>query len=169
MNDRIEQIKARLDDATPGEWKRSKFIDSNTYIHWSKEEKAHADREERMTIRGAGFLGTPECNAIMRIARAQNDNDVDLVAHAPADIAYLLSSLAEANAEIAQLKAAHRWIPVEEKLPKDDEFVLVLRGKNLIDIARRKNVYGYAWFINCIPHDDITHWQPLPQPPENYK
>lgn len=73
--------------------------------------------------------------------------------------------LAAVTAERDAAIEAQRWIPVTERLPEDDVSVLTLRINGQIDIARRKNIYRYAWFINCIAHEDVTHWMPLLAPP----
>lgn len=55
-----------------------------------------------------------------------------------------------------------RWIPVTERLPKEMETVIVTDGKNV----------GYSFCVNDYGTLDfyspwnITHWMPLPQPPE---
>ncbi len=101
-----------------------------------------------------------------------------------------------AESEIRELKAALRWIPVGETLPdeKADTFrylvhrnIRHLRGERFdsyVDIAgyglrRNDNAptpEGWRWEIhfyeldmlvpcNCWI-DDVTHWMPLPNPPE---
>lgn len=67
------------------------------------------------------------------------------------------------------------WISVNDKLPPDNEFVLVY-------VYGQIKVYFYAvsddgqerchwWedeggsFHSDIADDDVTHWMPLPQPP----
>jgi hypothetical protein len=63
-----------------------------------------------------------------------------------------------------------RWIPVSEKLPEGNEWVLVLTTPN-----KAKHVMcwiGYEWrFSNgsigngYLLKEMVTHWQPLPAPP----
>lgn len=69
-------------------------------------------------------------------------------------------------ARIAELKAkVPRWIPVTEKIPPDQEEVLVLtRGKNGV-----RNVDKGYWAIDHFIHRgraQVTHWMPLPGWPE---
>ena len=58
-----------------------------------------------------------------------------------------------------------RWIPVTEKIPPDQEEVLVLtRSKNGV-----RNVDKGYWAIDHFIHRgraEVTHWMPLPEPPE---
>lgn len=69
-------------------------------------------------------------------------------------------------ARIAELEAkVPRWIPVTEKIPPDQEEVLVLtRSKNGV-----QNVDKGYWAIDHFIHRgraEVTHWMPLPGWPE---
>lgn len=75
------------------------------------------------------------------------------------DAATRIERLARENAE---LKEAQRWVPVSERLPED--------GVNVITVDK----YGRVSKCNCLKsyvtkygnYDNVTHWQPLPQPPK---
>lgn len=73
------------------------------------------------------------------------------------------ADLIEAQAaEIEKLKArVPRWIPVADKIPPDQEEVLVLtRSKNGV-----RNVDKGYWAIDHFIHrgrSEVTHWMPLP-------
>lgn len=72
-------------------------------------------------------------------------------------------------ARIAELEAkAPRWIPVTEKIPPDQEEVLVLtRSKNGV-----RNVDKGYWAIDHFIHRgcaQVTHWMPLPGWTEDVK
>ena len=72
-------------------------------------------------------------------------------------------------ARIAELEAkVPRWIPVTEKIPPDQEEVLVLtRSKNGV-----RNVDKGYWAIDHFIHRgraEVTHWMPLPGWPEDVK
>lgn len=87
--------------------------------------------------------------------------------------------LAEWLTELKELKAAdvqpvNRWISVKDRLPEECETVLIYapRTQNRYYIAMfymlndeikfATKIYGksYCWYA-----DDVTHWQPLPEPP----
>lgn len=61
------------------------------------------------------------------------------------------------------------WISVKDKLPEDDKLVLVYLTSNYFDLLKREK--------DCLWHDSygalecsdasITHWMPLPEPPED--
>lgn len=73
------------------------------------------------------------------------------------------------DARIAGLEAkVPRWIPVTEKIPPDQEEVLVLtRSKNGV-----RNVDKGYWAIDHFIHRgraQVTHWMPLPGWPEDVK
>ena len=91
---------------------------------------------------------------------------------------------------------SQRWISVDDRLPKDDEHVLLilhnLHGDNYTMCGYRTYShtqpieYGaHEWIIltpvspdgkisvpekcPCIPHYCVTHWMPLPEPPKAEK
>lgn len=83
MSDRVEEIRARLDAATPGPWGTDERYHGKVYCDDSLGSMV-ADTGSRYTI------------AITREKEAAN---ADLIAHAPADLAWCL-------AEIERLRAA---------------------------------------------------------------
>jgi len=78
----------------------------------------------------------------------------------------LASYIASLESENARLKDAQRWIPVSERLPEGDA-VLVYRerGKSNIDIDWTFIEGGREYWYNS-GLDNVTHWMPLPEPPE---
>lgn len=74
--------------------------------------------------------------------------------------------VSDALAYILQLEAqVPRWISVEEKLPEERAVVLVVREENLYG---REVTIGWTrcgkWELPI--GAKITHWMPLPEPPE---
>ena len=72
--------------------------------------------------------------------------------------------VAEAQ-QLAELRAAHRWIPVTERLPEKDVRVLVRladdsRLYTKIDTDRIHYDNWVRWGTY------VTHWMPLPEPPK---
>ena len=68
-----------------------------------------------------------------------------------------------------------RWIPVTERLPDSDDFVLVIASgivgnitlDNAIELAAFSEVEG--WILEMWPELEdpkVTHWMPLPEPPK---
>ena len=65
-----------------------------------------------------------------------------------------------------------QWIPVSERLPTDSKAVLVYapRNRNIFECFHRSDGYWEtASYTFGILHDEVTHWMPLPQPPEGKK
>lgn len=59
---------------------------------------------------------------------------------------------------------ADNWIRVEDRLPEERVSVLVCANR-----GHDKNIYisWYYWGESVwFPADIVTHWQPLPEPPE---
>lgn len=78
--------------------------------------------------------------------------------------------------ETSMAKPVNRWISVKDRLPNEGETVLIYapRTQNQYYIAMfytlrdeikfAMNIYGvsYCWYA-----EDVTHWQPLPQSPQD--
>ena len=75
-------------------------------------------------------------------------------------------------ARIAELEAAQRWIPVSERLPEDGETVFVIihdgfeRFENGNEVARLTYLGNGNWWSWGRERYVVTHWMPLPNPPE---
>ena len=73
---------------------------------------------------------------------------------------------------VHELEAAQRWIPVGERLPeKEDGYLTAYRTKDAIGaVTLRVYVGGGRWFDGNIDYEvspqNVTHWMPLPVPPE---
>ena len=82
--------------------------------------------------------------------------------NACAEISRLRKRIEELEAELAK----YRWIPVSERLPEGDA-VLVYRerGKSNIDIDWTFIEGGREYWYNS-GLDNVTHWMPLPEPPQ---
>lgn len=67
--------------------------------------------------------------------------------------------------ELSKLKEQQRWIPVTERLPEDDDDVLIMSSGSIS--MGYYSVYNEYWadYIN-VYYDDVTHWMPLPKAPK---
>lgn len=70
--------------------------------------------------------------------------------------------------ELAELREQTKWIPTSERLPEMGERVIVTEGKSVCEGKRERDLLkGYAWVtIDRFLLRNITHWIPLPHPPE---
>ena len=65
-----------------------------------------------------------------------------------------------------------RWIPVTERLPNNDDFVIVTVKDESGDSPYIYSDFGWyldragCWIVNTEQRTDITHWMPLPKPPK---
>lgn len=60
-----------------------------------------------------------------------------------------------------------KWISVKDRLPKDGECVIVYDTRE--DYIGMWEFSGVAWYnddYNPLSIDEVTHWMPLPEPPE---
>ena len=88
------------------------------------------------------------------------------------DLAYDVPALLDHIKELeSQLP---RWIPVKERLPEDSEKVLAcVRGLGMfalrfeLDGPETISPWGTGFYnIECVWVEGVTHWQPLPEEPE---
>ena len=97
----LTPIKNRLNRATPGPWRRSYFADKLRYKHWSAAEKQKANETERLTIRGPGVIGTPECNIVLRFLLA-SDEDIEFIADAYEDITDMVAEIEDLRNQLTE-------------------------------------------------------------------
>ncbi|HDT5625414.1 TPA: DUF551 domain-containing protein [Escherichia coli] len=60
------------------------------------------------------------------------------------------------------------WIPVSERMPEPYEYVLVTDGFDGCEVMR-VNTDGYWGPAKSLYPGSITHWMPLPEPPQEVK
>ena len=119
--------------------------------------------------------------AIMREAADRIANQSTYVAALQKEIEKLRGQnkqLREAAALVAKESAElleRRWIPVTERLPDYDDLVLVIAsGKpkeniTLDEAVELATLYSDNWCLETWPEwtgANVTHWMPLPEPPE---
>ncbi len=80
-----------------------------------------------------------------------------------------LDELEAIFARIAELEAKGEWVRVEDRLPERRKRVLITDGTHVVEAHRDKR--GGFWTGWTMLEDefleDVTHWQPLPEPPKN--
>lgn len=81
----------------------------------------------------------------------------------------------KALAEIDRLKAEREWISVKDRLPKEHlhrlEFVLVCKENGVVLEAKyntKTKEFLRRESFETLNHT-VTHWMPLPTPPDNSK
>ena len=78
------------------------------------------------------------------------------------------TEISEWLTELKELKAADRWISVDDKQPEQDEKVLVLtKDKDIMTMIYK--VIPFRWYkpkFGGFDKDYVTHWKPLPKPPK---
>ena len=111
---RLAEIEGRVQAATPGPWQRSVFMPPRSALKFYEQRLELVEKcrnLERRTIRGPGFVGKPECNPVLRVTEGETqEEDLTLIAHAPADLTYLLARVRELKAENEQLLTDLRYL-----------------------------------------------------------
>lgn len=65
---------------------------------------------------------------------------------------------------IAHGVTVQEWISVKDRLPEDDEIVIICTDENFIYAGE---LVGDTWFLdNDSWTATVTHWMPLPAPPK---
>ncbi|HAH1249969.1 TPA: DUF551 domain-containing protein [Escherichia coli] len=117
----------------------------------------------------------------------QQANAEFIAAANPATVLALLGELEAAKKRIAELEAEpvsqtcklnepsgnspvtpDGWIPVSERMPEPYEYVLVTDGFDGCEVMR-VNTDGYWGPAKSLYPGGITHWMPLPEPPQEVK
>lgn len=83
-----------------------------------------------------------------------------------------LNEFEESNAQKYLIEIAkHRWIPVEERLPENDNSVLMCSAAGGVDVGWWTGVRWVTGFSHADVAKNIIAWQPLPEPyrPERRK
>jgi hypothetical protein len=65
------------------------------------------------------------------------------------------------KAELARLQAERRWIPVSERLPEVGKWVIVWMPDKYDEVEYTHRMENGEW-----ADEGVTHWMPLPKPPE---
>lgn len=80
----------------------------------------------------------------------------------------LKKTIRDQRKRIAELEAAQRWIPVSERLPETYKPVLTvdMSEATQVPVPAFYNPDTECWSTHFKYDLWVTHWMPLPQPPE---
>lgn len=79
----------------------------------------------------------------------------------------IAKSLTE-SVELVRKLQSPSWIPVTERLPEENEEVLVV-AVNFFNKDDRWAAIDWLYCGTWQQHDIVTHWMPLPEPPKEEK
>ena len=74
---------------------------------------------------------------------------------------------------IRDLRERTRWIPVSERLPEYGKAVLIMTTTSVLPRIGRHSPTIPQWattdllYYHDISYSEVTHWMPLPEPPES--
>lgn len=110
-----------------------------------------------------------------RLLKANSGNAGYALMDACEQIAALTSQVDALTAEIAAMKEAQRWIPVEERLPEPGVPVLMWLHPRHIPGQAKEGTYmpvlnpdrpwRSTWDMSTYETGEITHWRPMPFAP----
>ena len=79
----------------------------------------------------------------------------------------IVERASKSESRIAELEAERRWIPVSERLPEAETRVLAATPTGYMEVDWRfSEPIIDCGFANFFSLDNVTHWMPLPLPPE---
>lgn len=88
----------------------------------------------------------------------------DIIGYTKDELLCETKVLKKIASELLQRRQADRWVPVEERLPEDGYYSLVV-ADGFVTIGKHySGISTWSWQGYDIP--DVTHWRPLPEPPE---
>lgn len=104
----------------------------------------------------------------------ERDEALRLIAEEQAKAKYGMEDCAlyRASKIVRELPAAKSWIPCSERLPDNGVAVLVYTGENnfkvwLAEYSKYMEVWTLAGNYVPIKKNAVSHWMPLPEPPES--
>lgn len=66
----------------------------------------------------------------------------------------------------ADIQPVDRWISVEDSLPEENVSVLIYTITGARSVATRFDNRFFVGLTASFVKEDVTHWQPLPEPPK---
>lgn len=104
----------------------------------------------------------------LKMLRQKMENSAHMPGSPTGMVCAVIDELLSARRELAELRRNDGWVSVGERLPEDSGDVLLYDGESFY-VAYWRNEFKswdsdkYGW----LPDDVIvTHWRPLPEPPE---
>ena len=110
-------------------------------------------------------LSTSDLDRLEELARAATPGKMTAFSKSPNALFMAACDAETILALVAQARRAPRWIPVKERLPEEGVSVAVIEPPH-------SNVTGAmfcgeaGWRGDCDRFIAVTHWMPLPEPPE---
>ena len=106
------------------------------------------------------------CTGIVKKLEQSIGTDTDCIL-LPSEVIYILDWMDASYRELASLREQVRWRKYPEEMPKRDGFYLVLENVNQVaGYYHWCKQFGWNTDGGRINIQTVTHWMPLPQPPE---
>lgn len=103
--------------------------------------------------------------AVIELAMQYCPDDDGTCSKADEDIRNLLD-------ELEDLPSAQQWVPASERLPENDDWVIVTILDESGDTPWRYSDFGWylkeanCWIVDAQQRKDVVAWMPLPEPYE---
>lgn len=69
--------------------------------------------------------------------------------------------------EISRIREENRWIPMSERMPKENQRCLIYPVDDEAEVAHLENGKFHFWDEYCAKPDEILYWRPLPELPKD--
>ena len=129
------------------------------------------DLEENCSVRGCAILmAATDAMENLQTENAALRRTIDNLTSAQAVVLKEFEAKLE---ELAEVKAERGWISVKDRLPEQTDpakKVLFITKTDGVFIGCYYKATAYdqfnGWYSMCVRIDNVTHWMPLPEPPE---
>ena len=165
MSDEVEVFDGLLDDLIGAANKLGRYEELGAWGLPDLEESVKTTRVKVYKLYSEAFTRIAELSQAVGLITTLKPTMV-MDANHPLD---MVREVAEhVTARIAELEAAHRWIPVSERMPDDWESVLTIDiSKSTQDVVSAfYNPETSLWETHFSCGLWVTHWMPLQTPPE---
>lgn len=140
------------------------------YVNWEEVEEALFAKREKERQHWIEYLKQYRATKEYSSKEQAVDNWLRGYGEAVEDFLAIMENTpaAEVVPVVTETNVGGKWIPVTERLPIKGTNVLIY-SKSGGRAEGELSEDGWCQYRWCCPQKDVTHWMPLPEPPETEK